>query len=275
MRTKRILPALILVSALGIGLATADGNTTAYVVHGINDQDFPTLGLEPGLPVDVALSGLGCPLQGFKFGERVGPLSIPAGNYDITVSLADEGTPCGGAAVIVLNGVPLAEGANSTIVAFRTYNGDPGPGDQLGLGVTAGLFANDFSYTGRGKARMLVHHTAKAPSVDVVASRDYWDMGAPSVTVPDLTNPTAPGDVVLSQINAEFKPGEWDVALEVGGDTVFGPDTLELKPFTSTYIYAVGDFAGGTFQYLIYTEEGLKEMRGRGSKSMKSVRRSR
>jgi hypothetical protein len=272
MRFKTILPILITITALGTGLAIADGHTTAYVVHGINDQDFPTLGLEPGLPVDVAVSGLGCPLTQFSFGDRVGPLNIPAGDYDITVSLAHEANPCGGAAVIVLNGIPLAEGANSTIVAHRTYNGDPGAGDQLGLGITASLFANDFSFTGRGKARIIAHHTAKAPSVDVVVSRDYWEMGAPGVTVPDFTNPTDPGDAVLSQINAEFRPGAWGVALEVDGTTVFGPDTLELKPFTSTYIYAVGDFSGGTFQYLVYTEEGLKEMRCRGGRSMNGPR---
>jgi hypothetical protein len=31
-----------------------------------------------------------------------------------------------------------------------------------------------------------------------------------------------------------------------------------LKPFTATYIYAVGDFFGDSFQYLVYVEDGLK-----------------
>jgi hypothetical protein len=277
MSMKRILtlPVLALTALLGTGMAAADGMTTAYVVHGIDGDDFPTLDLDPALPVDVFVSGLGCALEEFKFGDRVGPLNVPAGSYDITVSLADVDNPCDGTAVIVLTGVPLSEGANSTIIAHRTYDGSPGAGDQLDLGVTASLFANDFSYTDRAKARILAHHTALAPSVDVVVSRDYWDMGAPSVTVPNLTNPTAPGDALLSQINAEFRPGEWDVALEVSGTTVFGPDTINLKPFTATYIYAVGDFSGGTFQYLVYTEGGLKEKRGRGMSAARGGGRGR
>jgi hypothetical protein len=277
MSKKRLmmLPALALTALLGTGLAAADGMTTAYVVHGINGDDFPALELDPALPVDVFVSDLGCALTEFKFGDRVGPLVVPAGSYDITVSLADVDNPCEGAAVIALTGVPLAEGANGTIIAHRTYDGSPGAGDQLGLGITASLFDNDFTSTGRGMARILAHHTALAPSVDVVVSRDYWDMGAPSVMVPGFTNPTAPGDAILSQINAEFRPGEWDIALELGGTNVFGPDMVELKPFTTTYVYAVGDFAGGTFQYLVYTEGGLKEKRDRGRSAEGSSRRGR
>lgn len=263
--------ALVTLALLGAGLARADdGLTTAYVIHGIDGDDFA---MDPDLPVDVMVAGLGCALPNFKFGDRVGPLSVPAGSYDITISLADEAAPCEGTAVISLSGVTLVEGANSTIIAHRTSDGSPGAGDLLDLGVTASVFANDFSSTGRGKARVVVHHTALAPSVDVAVSRDYDDPGAPGVTVPSLTNPSAEGEALLSQINAEFRPGGWDVALEIDGATVFGPDTLTLKPFTATYIYAVGDFAGGTFQYLVYTEAGMKanEPRWRGG-GRKSVR---
>ena len=258
-RPWTLLPLLLAVLIVGSSVTLAQDTLTGYVVHGIDGDDF---GLDPELPVDVFVSDLGCAIPDFRFGDRVGPLELPAGTYDITISLADMDNPCEGAAVIALEGVELPADANATIIAHRTFDGSPGAGDLLELGVTASIFANDFTFTGRGKARILAHHTAKAPSVDVVVSRDYDDMGAPGVTVPGFTNPTADGDAVLSQINAEFRPGKWDVALEVDGATVFGPDALVLRPFTATYIYAVGDFAGGTFQYLVYTEEGLKENRG-------------
>ena len=238
--------------------AMAQDTLTAYAVHGIPGDD---LGLDPALPVDVWVGDLGCAIPGFEFGERVGPLEIPAGSYDITISLEDEQNPCGGTAVISLPGVVLPGGANATVIAHRTADGSPGDGDQLDLGVTVSIFANDFTVTGRGKARILAHHTALAPTVDVVLSRNYSNSNAPSVTVPGFTNPTADEDAVLSQINAEFRPGKWDVALEVGGDTVFGPDRLKLKPSTSTYVYAVGVF-GDTFQYLVYTERGLRFEKG-------------
>jgi hypothetical protein len=238
--------------------AMAQESLTAYVVHGIDGDDF---GLNPELPVDVFVSGLGCALPGFTFGDRVGPLEIPAGSYDITISLADMAMPCEGTAVIALTDVMLPANANATIIAHRTADGSPGAGDQLDLGVTASIFNNDFTATGRGKGRIVAHHTAFAPAVDVVVSRDYEDPNAPGVTVPGFSNPTTEGEAVLSQINAEFRPGDWDVALEVEGATVFGPDTINLKPYSAIYIYAVGDFAGGTFQYLVYVEDGLKPQR--------------
>lgn len=264
-RKVSILALGTLLASLAAPAALAQATTTAYVVHGIPGEDFE---LDPALPVDINVEGLGCAIQAFSFGDREGPLEVPAGEYDITVSLADSNEPCSGAAVISLESVPLAAGANSTIIAHRTADGSPGPGDVLDLGITASLFSNDFSPTGRGKARLIAHHTALAPTVEVVVSRDYSDPQAPGVSVPGFSNPTSDGDAVLSQINAEFRPGDWDVALEVDGANVFGPDTLNLKPFTAFYVYAVGDFFTGIFQYLVYTEEGLKSQdRGRGAGS--------
>jgi hypothetical protein len=267
------LPVLLVVALISGNAASAeDGMLTAYVIHGINGEDFD---MDKALPVDVSVSGLGCAIPYFEFSDRVGPLSVPSGTYDITISLADMENPCDGTEVIALSDVMLPAEANATIIAHRTADGSPGAGDLLGLGVTASIFANDFTYTGRGKARILAHHTALAPSVDVVVSRDYEDINAPGVTVPGFSNPTSEGDAVLSQINAEFRPGEWDVALELDGAAVFGPDTVQLKPFTATYIYAVGDFLGGTFQYLVYTEEGLKEKKDRSARSRAYARRGR
>ncbi len=244
--------------------ALAQENLTAYVVHGIDGDDF---GLDPELPVDVFVSGLGCALPGFTFGDRVGPLEIPSGSYDITISLADMAMPCEGTAVIALNDVMLPANANATIIAHRTADGSPGAGDQLDLGVTASIFNNDFAATARGTSRIIAHHTALAPAVDVVLSRNYDNPNAPGVTVPGFSNPTTEGEAVLSQINAEFRPGDWDVALELDGATVFGPDTITLKPFTANYIYAVGDFFAGTFQYLVFTEEGLKPQRSNAAQN--------
>ena len=241
--------AVVLAGAIAV---PAQADVTAYVVHGIDGDDFM---MDPALPVDVWVSGLGCALPGFEFGDRVGPLNVPAGDYDISIFLADEMNPCTGTEVIDLDAVTLPDGANATIVAHRTADGMTGAGDLLGLGVTASLFGNDFSATDRGKARIVAQHAAFAPSVDVVVSRRYANPNAPSVTVPGFTNPTSDGDAVISQINAEFSPGPWEVALEIDDAAVFGPTRLHLKPFTVTYIYAVGDFAGGTFQYLVYTEK--------------------
>ena len=247
-----LLGAFILMGALSV---PAQADVTAYVIHGIDGDDF---NMDPTLPVDVWVSGLGCALTGFEFGTRVGPLNVPAGDYDISIFLADAASPCAGAEVIDLDGVTLPDGANATIIAHRTADGTTGTGDLLGLGITASLFGNDFSATDRGKARVVAQHAAFAPSVDVVVSRDYSDPDSPGVTVPGFSNPTSSGSAVMSQINAQFRPGDWDLALEIDGAAVFGPTKVRLKPFTVTYVYAVGDFAGGTFQYLVFTDGGQK-----------------
>ena len=68
-----LLGAMILAGTLAV---PAQADVTAYVIHGIDGDDF---NLDPELPVDVFISGLGCALPGFKFGDRVGPLTVPAG----------------------------------------------------------------------------------------------------------------------------------------------------------------------------------------------------
>ena len=59
------------------------------VIHGIRGED---LGLDPALPVDVAVNG-GCFLAGFTFGEVAGPVALAPGDYVIEISLADPDDP--------------------------------------------------------------------------------------------------------------------------------------------------------------------------------------
>lgn len=219
----------VMVLALGVtGVAGASSGANVYVIHGIPGAN--------GFPVDVSVNGA-CALPGFLFGQRVGPLSLPAGNYTIAVHAPSDGA-CGQPAAIGPVTLSFADGDNKTIIAHLTEAGAP----------TASVFNNDYSPTGRGKARMVAHHTAAAPAVDVVIARDYYG-GGRRMTVPGFSN----GD----QISAEVRPGDWQVTLELGGAPVYGPTTLTLKPFTAYEIYAVGTFPS-TFQYLVYPTSGLK-----------------
>ncbi len=144
--------------------------------------------------------------------------------------------------------MPLAARSNGTVIAHRTGDGLPGPGDVLDLGITASLFDNAGTPTGSGGARLQVHHTAFARAVDVVASRRYRNPAFPETVIADFAN----GD----QIDTLLRRGPWDVALEVGGSPVSGPTDLILIRFTTTCACAVGDFAGGTFQHLVFRDLG-------------------
>ena len=111
MKTKTIRNVLLAAFLVGsLGLA-AQADVTAYVVHGIDGDDF---GLDPDLPVDVFVSGLGCALPGFAFGDRVGPLNVAAGDYDISIFLTDGTEPCGGTEVIDLD-----SGGNDVLQKIR------------------------------------------------------------------------------------------------------------------------------------------------------------
>jgi hypothetical protein len=226
---KKMFAVLSLALMLMVGVASADMHeATVYVVHGI-----------PGVVVDVEVVGVGCALPGFQFGDIAGPLSLPEGTYNIKIRPTNAMDPCSEMPVIDVD-VSFAAGENVTVVAYLDDMGNP----------TASKFDNDFSPTGRGKARLIVHHTAYAPTVDIKVSRNGGN--SPEVMVTDFSN----GD----QAAAETRPGEWYVSIMPAGDMtpVFGPIMVELEPFTAYRIYAVGDVAGGTFTLLVFPYDGLK-----------------
>jgi hypothetical protein len=226
-------------------MANGDGHEAmVYVVHGIPGQD---LGADPDLLVDVSLNGA-CALESFAFGDIVGPIPLPADIYDIAISLANEDEPCGNEPVIEAT-VELMGGVNYSIVAYLDDGGSP----------TAGLFENDVTPTGRGKARLIVQHTANAPAVDISVRRD--GPRSPGLDIYDFMN----GD----QAAAEVRPGEWDVAIAPAGSDmpVFGPVTVELNPYAAYLVFAVGSLDTGSFTLLLERIGGLKPMRSRMNSS--------
>jgi hypothetical protein len=231
----------MMITSVGAPAANADGHESmVYVVHGIPGED---LGLDPALPVDVSVNGA-CALEGFAFGDIVGPIALPADMYDIAISPANEDEPCGSDPVIEAS-VELMGGVNYSIVAYLDDDGSP----------TAGLFENDLTPTGRGKARLIVQHTANAPTVDLSVRRDGPE--SPGLDIYDFMN----GD----QAAAEVRPGEWYVSIAPAGSgmPVFGPVAVELSPYSAYLVYAVGSVDTGSFTLLLERIGGLKPLGGR------------
>ncbi len=211
------------------GGSSSLGGATVYVVHGIPGQD---LGAEPALPVDVAINGA-CALTGFEFGQIVGPLALEAGTYDVAISLANPGTPCGNAPVIEANGLQLEDGLNYSIVAHLTADGAP----------TASVFVNDLS-TKKYTSRVNVFHTAAAPAVDIRFKRNspWW---LPPTWLWDVAN----GE----QGSVEVLYGTYGVTIFPAGtpNPVFGPATVELECDTAYAVFAVGSLTNATFTLLV------------------------
>ncbi len=226
---RRILFALLAALALTLSApaaARAADNATIYVVHGIPGKD---LGLDPALPVDVSVNG-GCAITNFTFGTITDGIELPAGDYTIAISLANAAQPCGNAPVIGPVSVPFAAGQRYSVVAHLTASG----------GITAGVFP--FSTIGRpGQARVVAHHTAAAPAVDIGISR-----------------PSGKGPILLEGVtNGVFAPidvraGAWKGFIApAGSDAPVFEAMMNLRPRTTYLAFAVGSLSNGTFTVLM------------------------
>jgi len=226
MKTTRILAVAVLaVAATGVALpAQAADDATVTVVHGI-----------PGSTVDVYANGEEL-LADFEPGTVTDPVTLPAGQYDLKVTAANAGAD--GDAVVEANDVTVPAGANVSVVAHLTAEGEPA--------LTP--FVNDVSKVAAGQARLTVRHTAAAPAVDVRATGDAAFEG--------LTNPKeAKADLPAGTISA-------DVTL-AGTDTVaIGPADVKLTEGTNTIVYAYGSAEDDSLALVVQTISGLHSSPG-------------
>ncbi|WP_027341591.1 DUF4397 domain-containing protein [Hamadaea tsunoensis] len=195
-----------------------------YVVHGI-----------PATPVDVYVNGKKT-LSNFKPGDVAGPLTLPAGSYDL--ALTKPGEPIAGA-ILKADGAAIPGGKSISIVAHLDASGTPK--------ITP--FVNDTSMVAAGKARLIVRHTAAAPAVDVRAG------GKPVFT--GLTNPNeAKADVAAGTVSA-------DVVLAGTTTVVLGPKDLMLKEGTVTIVYATGSAEAKNLALVAQVLTGMHQVPGR------------
>jgi hypothetical protein len=212
--------AATVVTGLGISAlpAAAADNSQVSVVHGI-----------PGQPVDVYVNGKKI-LPSFKPATVAGPLSLPAGSYD--VALTKPGDPVG-SAILEDKSVDVPGGKNLSLVAHLDGSGKPA--------LTA--YVNDTSTLDAGMARLIVRHDAQAPAVDVRAGGKpvFSGLVNPKEAMADIPAGTVKADVVLA-----------------GTDTVvLGPKDLDLAAGKDTIVYAIGSADGKSLALVAQTIGGL------------------
>lgn len=206
--------------------AAAQDTSDVYVVHGI-----------PGVDVDVYVDGA-LTLDGFAPKDIAGPLSLPAATYDIEIFAAADDPAAASAdrtddAVIAVSPA-VPGGENLSVVAHLDGDGAP----------TLSAFVNDVTPAGAGNGRLTVRHTAAAPTVDIVAGGEAV---APFV---NLSNG--------GEAKADLPAGDYPTGIAATGTT----DALVDAPVTvvegeNLVVYAIGDFAGGTFELLTQNFDGL------------------
>jgi hypothetical protein len=218
--------ALIATSALLTSPSSAqEGTSDIYVVHGI-----------PGVPVDVYAAPSGeidadtePLLPGFQPGDAVGPVSLPAGDYDIVVTGTGGDPTDPGDRVIDFSAegegpVEVPGGLDVTVVANVANDAET---------PTLTVIVEDLAPTGAGETRVNVRHQANAPDVDITLEDG-------TVLVDGLTR----GDEGTLEVPA----GEYTVQIRVAGtDTVVetvGP--VDLAAGVLHNVYATGSAEPGS-----------------------------
>ncbi|MEO9523878.1 DUF4397 domain-containing protein [Marinobacter alexandrii] len=192
-------------------------------------------------PVDVFVTAAGDPLPAdatftFSFQESVGPLEVPAGDYQIRV------TPTGSDTVVYDSGtVPLPAGADLLIGAVdNTVFGD----SPVSLLVVNGADTSEILDVGTGAGIRAAHNSAApTPNVDIYVNED-----------PDLS--PAAGDVAFGETvpagavtgsYVELATGSNRVAVTAAGDTSTAviDETLDLANGDLRTLVAAGILADG------------------------------
>jgi hypothetical protein len=198
--------------------ATAADAATVSILHAV-----------PDTPVDVYANGERL-IDDFQPGTLTDPLQLPAGSYDLALYAADA-PDASGDPLLSADGVAVPAGANATVVAHLTAEGQPA--------LTP--FVNDVTAVPAGQARVTVRHTAAAPAVDVRAG------GA--VVVPGLENPDeASLTVAAGTVSA-------DVVVAGTSTVAIGPADLALAEGTTNIVYAWGSEDAG-YELAVQTISG-------------------
>lgn len=227
--------------ALTVGPAAVSAQTSSVrVVHGIPGRDVSPA-LDPALPVDVLVADSICLLEGFTFGEVAGPYTLPEGTYNVKVSVANTLEPCSGDPVIDAD-VPVAAGENASIVAHLADGGAP----------TASKFVNDVSTPMDGNARIIAHHVANAPVVDLLIPGRSSSM--PLLWVPGVGNISganqAAGEITATQAQISILPA--------GANRPVFTRIVQARAGLVYTAYAVGSLTNGTFTVIVDPIGGLK-----------------
>ncbi|MDH3306342.1 MAG: DUF4397 domain-containing protein [Acidimicrobiia bacterium] len=214
------LVGLLAVALLALPAGAQASGGMVSVIHGI-----------PGLTVDVYVNDA-LTLEDFAPGDVAGPLELPAGDYSLAITAADDTV----ANAVLTGSATVTDGLDASIVAHLNGDGTP----------TISIFANDVSSIDAGEGRLTVRHTAAAPTVDILladGTEVFTDVSNPQEGIVEL--PAATYSVAIAPANGG-----------VAG-AVFGPADLAVVEGTNRIVYATGDLAGGTFSLVIQDIGGL------------------
>ena len=231
---RKALVGLLAVAAAVFAVPAAAGATdapsgaTVYVTHGLPLDNAGTL-------VDVYVNGAEA-INDFRFGQTVGPLTLPAATYDIEVRTPD------GVTTLIQQDVSVPAGGNFSVVAsFVDDRGTPG----------LNVFANDTKRAPFGLAKLALHHAAAAPAVDVDAGLFPISRFFPKL-VKEVVSGAVNGQAATLTLPS-FLRYTADVRVADTSTVVLKANDIRISSKVLTNVYVVGSAAGGTLQVISNT----------------------
>lgn len=203
---RRVLVLLLLVgTSLGLagltaGPSFAAADASVYVVQGL-----------PGRSVDVSVDGKQV-AKGVKTAAVVGPFRVRPGSRKITFS--DGGTQ------LLTRSFAVKARSSWDVVVHLPAGGSTEP--------TVTVFRNDTSAVPRGKAELVVAHTATVPAADIRVNGKVLFARISNGESLDLTVPVATYKVAITPTGKK-------------SPVYLGPVSLTVKGGAVNRVYALGD----------------------------------
>ncbi len=217
-----------------------------YVIHGIPGID---VGAEdPNYPVDMSFNGM-CAIRDFTFGQVLGPFVADADPTAYEVNVRESAAvPCTGEEILSLTGLRFKDKKIYSIIVHL---------NEFGTSVTASVFEDAFGpdvvvkaskWLRRNNPRLIIHHSAAVGPVDVFVNRqNVKNKGSAAFSLSEFANDGESQGIV------DLRPGSWVMAwANTGMNPFYGPFQLELRPFRSFLIFAVGSITNGTFTLIVH-----------------------
>jgi len=220
MTTRALHRILVLVLMLGgtLGLAGltaapsfAANEASLYVVQGL-----------PGRSVDVTVDGKQV-AKGVKTAAIVGPFKVKPGSRKVTFS--DGGT------VLLSRSFPVKARSSWDVVVHLPAGGSTDPA------VT--VFRNDTTSVARGKAELVVAHTATVPAADIRVNGKVLFSDIANGQSLDLTVPVATYKVAITPTGKR-------------SPIYLGPVSLTVKGGAVNRVYALGDPENNTMNVAVH-----------------------
>ncbi|MEL6869779.1 MAG: DUF4397 domain-containing protein [Pseudomonadota bacterium] len=206
------------------------GEVRATVVHGApNAPAVDVYVTAPG--ADLAAEA---PLGSFAFGETLGPVTVPAGDYQIRVTVAGDA-----AAVAFDSGtVSLTGGSDLLLTAVDNTTTGASP---ITLSLLTDSGSAELLDVATPTAFRVIHNSPDAGPVDVIVNDDAANPILAGVDFPQFSDfIEVPADTYNVKVTAAGQPG----VIAIDAD-------LELAAGVETSVYAVDTFANIAAQVLV------------------------